>query len=257
QAAENRVTRAVNGAKHGPQIKKPRNPNCALCQNHGKVVPIKAHKRYCPWKDCTCSKCNLTNYRRKFVASQIAARRAVIQDRERKMMEMRTKQNNVNKVAKVLPKERISFSNKTFEKSPINLSTPRGSFESPSTSGTFTESATSSGNLSSSSSSFGSSEYFHKDGSSKQFVGFPWMKSTPPVYQLPEPLQVPNTMFCRSHETNYPIYRIRQDFGEDYKLAAAKLFEARYGTRAQIEMEERLRFYSAYYHLAPFLNRQY
>ncbi|CAL8130230.1 unnamed protein product [Orchesella dallaii] len=62
------------------ESKNVRSPKCAQCQNHGRQVPLKNHKRYCPWKTCQCFKCRVTHDRRKAMASQVAVRRAQAQD---------------------------------------------------------------------------------------------------------------------------------------------------------------------------------
>ena len=59
-----------------------RNPTCSICRNHGVICKLKGHKRYCPWRACTCPLCHTTNKKRKINATQVAMRRAHAQDKE-------------------------------------------------------------------------------------------------------------------------------------------------------------------------------
>lgn len=60
-------------------------PNCGRCKNHFLDIPLKNHKRYCMWKDCTCPLCELVITRRKVMKEQTALRRAMAQEKEKVM----------------------------------------------------------------------------------------------------------------------------------------------------------------------------
>ncbi|WKY08839.1 hypothetical protein Q1695_001761 [Nippostrongylus brasiliensis] len=57
------------------RVKGERVPNCQKCGQHGQKSRLKGHKRVCPFKDCTCAKCQVVSERQKLMADQIKIRR--------------------------------------------------------------------------------------------------------------------------------------------------------------------------------------
>ncbi|OQR75203.1 doublesex- and mab-3-related transcription factor 1-like, partial [Tropilaelaps mercedesae] len=71
--------RVQREAMHSGKAKS-RQPKCAVCRNHRQEVPLRGHKRFCPYKDCKCVNCTLITQRRDIMAKQVALRRAQAQD---------------------------------------------------------------------------------------------------------------------------------------------------------------------------------
>ncbi|XP_046547535.1 doublesex- and mab-3-related transcription factor 1-like [Haliotis rubra] len=56
--------------------------SCARCRNHAIISPLKGHKRFCLFANCSCSSCCLSAQRQKVSREQIALRRRQVQDEE-------------------------------------------------------------------------------------------------------------------------------------------------------------------------------
>lgn len=65
-------------------------PNCARCSNHGLKMKLRAHKRFCAYRNCYCEKCKITNNRQRDMALQTALRRAHAQDESRALLQGQT-----------------------------------------------------------------------------------------------------------------------------------------------------------------------
>ncbi|EZA59919.1 Protein doublesex [Ooceraea biroi] len=75
-----------SNASSNSQPKKRRQPCCMRCDNHGLVIGLKQHKRYCKYQFCKCPACQLTVERQRVQARQTALKRAIEMDRSKKIL---------------------------------------------------------------------------------------------------------------------------------------------------------------------------
>ncbi|VDD97256.1 unnamed protein product [Enterobius vermicularis] len=66
------VTAFFNDISSSPQTSKgkERRPNCQRCAQHSVMARLKGHKRCCPFRDCSCAKCQVVQERQKLMADQ-------------------------------------------------------------------------------------------------------------------------------------------------------------------------------------------
>ncbi|MFH4974458.1 hypothetical protein AB6A40_001167 [Gnathostoma spinigerum] len=72
ETEEDSEERTVTGSI---RVKGERVPNCQKCGQHGRKSRLKGHKRVCPYRDCSCAKCQVVSERQKLMADQIKIRR--------------------------------------------------------------------------------------------------------------------------------------------------------------------------------------